>query len=93
MPNPAWRAAECLFTYALVDFELCEKLTRRPPNFSIFYVFKTLADALFRIDASGDILQLLIINASNIRHFGILVAQLFVCHKNITCERNETVFC
>jgi len=77
---------------AKVDFELCEKLTRRP-NFSIFYVFKTLADVLFRIDASADILPLLIINASNIRHFGILVAQLFVCHKNITCERNETVFC
>jgi hypothetical protein len=47
MPNPAWRAAGWLFTYAMVDFELCEKLTRRP-NFSIFYVFKTLADALFR---------------------------------------------
>jgi hypothetical protein len=48
---------------AKVDFELCEKLTRRP-NFSIFYVFKTLADVLFRIAASADILPLLIINAS-----------------------------
>jgi hypothetical protein len=76
MPNPAWRAAGCLFTYAMVDFELCEKLTRRPPNFSIFYVFKTLADVLFRIDASGDILPLLIltrvtsvISGSSLRSF------------------------
>jgi len=57
----------------MVGFELFEKFTRRP-NFSIFHVFQTLTDAFFRIDASGDVLQLFIINVpSNICHSRLLI--------------------
>jgi hypothetical protein len=47
-----------LFRDAALRFKLFEKLTRRP-NFPLFPVFQALMDAILRIDASGNALQIL----------------------------------
>src|ERR1700692_1768569 len=64
------------FPDAMLRFELCEKLAHRP-KFSFFRVFQALTNAFFRIDASGNVLQLLIISAlGSMRHSGLLITRL-----------------
>jgi len=53
MPDPAWKVAGCLFSYAMPGFELCEKLAHEP-NFSIFTSFRALTEAFVGIAEIGD---------------------------------------